>query len=99
MPVYTFERGDKTVTSDVYHCPERNQKPLQASIWRGRRAMEDHEPHQERFRFLTGSDLRQLASRHRILATHVGNERVAKILLDEADELDRRAAETFRSAS
>ena len=61
--------------------------------------MEEWEPRRDRFRFLTGSDLQQVAQRRRVLAKYVGDERLARFLLDEADELDRRAAETFRNAS
>ena len=60
--------------------------------------MKDYEPHHERFRFLTGSDVRQVANRRRILAKYVGDEDLAKLLLDEADELDCRATETLRNA-
>lgn len=61
--------------------------------------MENWKPRHDRFRFLTGADLRQVAQRRRILAKYVGDERLARCFLDEADELDRRAAETFRNAS
>lgn len=79
----------------LYVC---NQKPCRASLGRRRYVMEDYEPRHERFRFLTGSDLRQVANRRRVLAKYVGDQRLAKLLLDEAEDLDRRATETLRNA-
>lgn len=61
--------------------------------------MNNWQPRGDRFRFLTGSDLRQVAQRRRILAKYVADDRLAQCLLEEADELERQAAETFRHAS
>jgi hypothetical protein len=60
--------------------------------------MHGDEPRHERFHFLTGSDLREIANRRRTLASYIKNQRLARILLDEADELDRRAAEASKDA-